>query len=887
MNTVDVESFSSNSELYNYMYDNGLLKPANGMNEMQIFNIFIKMSNSMGLKLSKEQLFYGLNSNRLIMCSAGAGSGKTTTTNLKVINLTAIQGFNPRRVAFISFSSTSVSDIEENYKRLLNQANMYLKKFNTNEMRANGHELGCEYLPNIRSLNSLTYNILDQFKSRFGLAHVDIIKTEDSHNYMRSTLQAFKKDKVITGFTDNAVKWLIELYDYCNETLLTPIDLAHSEKLVKLGIGADVVQKILDSYRTKLEISGTLHHSDTCRMIVDKAKEDKEFAHILTEIYDAIIVDEYQDISESVYQLLNFMSGDKNIHWAVGDGNQSIYSFKGSRMNNCERFVEEHPGASLCYLTYNRRCREEIIQYANCVLEGIPTKINNKIRSIKDGGVVNIHEYSDKFQVLNELVDRLKTVPKSKLSEICIGYRRNMSCYYIVNLLTMAGVPFRIKDDYLPGNDKLSITLEGILALLRSPSNYRVIAENLYRVAGINKTMPKPDGKPNERIPIDFEEIMDEYDVEYFYEIPLEALPLRSSIETVKAEFEMLEELSNKIKSKGKLCDIIPGVMELLRKNFWNYTASVLEFPKDLEDLVISDYSRDMTFIQFKEYKMKLEEDIQRYVSRGYGVQLSTFHSLKGLEYEEVNLIELEGGIMPLLSITSDATEEEILENLYEELRLFYVACTRAKDTLNLYWDIKSPSAFISINDLYITNKAERIGAFDSNLDKVLDSNISNTPVDKATTTDTEIEELLSSSDLFSDGDLFDGGDINELESLINGFDDDLFSESVPDDGEDKIDEDVIDITSYNEVEVEVDNTVEENSVKESEVYKGLNAEELLKKARDSSASSPKEQQEDIPEYIAEDVEELEFSSVEGFVDVNEGDILANVIKLVCDIVEV
>lgn len=892
---LDVEQFKTNGELFNYMLDSKLIKPVNGLNELQIFNLFVKMTNSMGLKLNKEQLFYGLNSNRLIMCSAGAGSGKTTCTNLKVINLTAIQGYNPRRIGFISFSTSSVEDITYNYQRLLNQANMYLRKFNTDERRRNNQELGCDTLPNIRSLNSLTYNIVDQFKDRFGLVSIEIVTAEKSSAIMRSTLNAYREDKIISSYGENAVKWLLDLYDYCNETMLSVIDLANSEKVVKIGVDPKIIQSILDSYRDKLKISNLLHHSDTCKMVVEKAKSDEEFRHILTDIYDVIVVDEYQDISESVYQLLSIMIGKTNMHFAVGDGNQSIYGFKGSRMNNCERFIEEHPDASLCLLTYNRRCREEIIEYANCVLEGIPTRINTKIRHIREGGVVNIHEYSDKFQVLHELVDELKNVPKPRLSEICIGYRKNISCYYLVHLLTEAGVPFRIKDDYMPGNDKLSITIDGLLSLLRSPSNYRIISENLYKVCGINKLMPKPDGRPDEKVPINFEDIMDEYDIEYFYEIPVEALPLRSSAETVKAELEVLEELSRRIKSRGKLSEIIPSLIELMKKNFWDYTSSVMDFPKDLENLVIADYNRDLTYIQFKEYKLQLEENIKRYVDRGYGVQLSTFHSLKGLEYEKVHLIELASGIMPLLSITSEATEDEILENLYEELRLFYVACTRAKDELNVYWDVESPSAFVTINDLYIANKAERKGLLDTNLDKVLSTKIEN--VDLSSKANTEGLDL-DTEDLELDLGIDLGDDAHEGIDLFGDEDtdiDELFDDLLGDGEVDKV-FDTKENKDTNHTDIDNSDTgfiddlridTEDKVGSEGGVSKGLSASDLLEKAKSSSARNQEETKADIPEYIAEDIEELEFRTTEGFIDINEGDILANVIKLVCDIVEV
>lgn len=696
----------TNRELLDLMIEHGLVKPANGLTVNQIFNLTLKVCRRLNIELNVEQKFFLMNDADIVQCEATAGAGKTTMTLLKLLLAIALKGVSPRTMCVVTYTTSSVDDIKHKIRNMMYKVNLALSE--------NGLEIS--ELPNIRSLNSLSYNIVKQFQHLFDIYNPTIASKSEQATFMSRVLNRHKSSGEIKVITDSLVDDLLSLYDYLNERMLTASEISTDVVVTKVDLPVTIIERVLHEYSLDIKLKDKVHHSDCTRMIVELYRKHKEasgesqFVKFLDGLYSYIVVDEFQDVSESMYQLTLILAKGKKFI-AIGDGDQSIYVFRGARSNNCERFAKEFDNSSMCLMTYNRRCGQNIIDYASESLELVSERIPKSIKGINSGGSVEVVEYSDKVAVLENLAKELSTRPIKELSNVCIGYRKNLSCYYITNVFTEYGIPFRVKEDYMVGSDQLSIVLDTVLDLLKNCKSIKRISEHLYKVCGVAKVQKYEDKKD---VTEDFyDDLFDDEDIDYLYEIPVEKVKLRARKEVVEEELLILEQLCKDLRKGKSVGSVVERLMPLLKKNYWDYYADAIGFPLDLEKLVLRKYNTELSYIEFRNDRTKKEDLIKKLVSQGKGVQLSTFHSLKGLEFDEVHLVELAGDTFPSIVVTEYMTEADMVKEIDSELRLFYVACTRAKHKLVTYWDVNNISAFYEINDNYrsklASNKLESI----------------------------------------------------------------------------------------------------------------------------------------------------------------------------------
>lgn len=709
-------------QLIKHMIDEGLTSPSNSkgyfetfkkLSSAQIYQLILRCGKQARLdySYSNEPIYYLMRDARIILVSATAGAGKTTLTCNKVDREIRFIGRNPRRVCMLSFNNDSVNDMKRKMLQVIETNNLVTRQY--------GIYLDEKAIPNIRSLNSLTYNLMDQYKEYWHISRIDIITGEEAIIEMSKTLNALSVDIPEIMVSEDLISNCLAIYDLLNETCSTIQNIHNMSAVIDTGLSVEILEKIIDSYSAKLHIKGKFHHSDTARMILQRCEEDESFRKVVENLFDLIVVDELQDISESVFRLIKIMVNTKNRLIAIGDGDQSIYGFKGARPDTCYKFKDDFPEAELCTLSVNRRCAENILNYAKEVIKGIKNRIPQDLKSIREGGNVLINYYSDNNEIIDYLANYLSSVPKEQLGRMCIGFRKNVTCYYITQKLMEHGIPFRVRPDMMPGADKLSGHLKGLFSILKSPSNISLALTHLYKITPLKKLSDNDRKKLVEGLDI----YMEENDLEYFYEIPAELLPLRNYKKSEYLEaIEIIEKASNLLRRRGTMKQVLDLIYPLFEKYFWNFTRAVSSFQPELEDMVRSIHSQDETYIEFQYRRKEMEDRIKRYMDKGYGIKLSSFHSLKGLEFDEVFLIELDANNLPLIKCSDNVTDEELTNLVNEEMRLFYVAITRAKNKLHTFWSNVNISPLAYINDNFETQTSNL--ALDLDLDSDINTDL-------------------------------------------------------------------------------------------------------------------------------------------------------------------
>lgn len=916
--------------------ESSVVKKFKPLSVNQIYQLLKQCGASLGYELDNENLYYLMNDSRVNLVLATAGAGKTFSICVKILRSILLQGKNPNKVCVLSFSKKSVEDIKLRIESTMRGFNMVCRRFDI--------YLDNSEIPNVRSLNSLTYSIVDQFSDKFGIANLKIADDIMVREVMSQVIKSCEKDTGKFRATDNMVPDIVSLYNLLNETLEDVEDYAEHSYIKGNNLTVDLVKRMIGSFKSLMKIKGLVTHSDTGKMILDLAEVDEDFKKQLSVFYDLVVVDEIQDVSEATFRIIKLLVGDKNELWGVGDGDQSIYKFKGSRSDNCELFAQEYSDAVLSHLTLNRRCGDNILEMGRIILENTPNRKGVMPRALKKGGRVTHHIYSNKITPLENLVLKLSKEDKGKLGDYCISFRKNFSAFYIVNMLLEVGIPFQIRDDFRPGEDLFSRSIGDALALMRSPSNVNLISRTLFKISGISKQPPlemvnkvlgknykRNDLYNNDIVGRYYEECMELEDCYYFYELPEKYFSVRQNNLDFDRQMKELEELSGEVRRGVMLTQLTPKIKRILDKNYWNFTKKHVNFPEELEEMVLKDLTREMTYVEYKHMKGDQEERIKRYITKGMGVQLSTMHALKGLEFREVHLIELDSTNMPM--INNSGSDQEILEDLCEEMRLLYVAVTRAKESLHMYWSSVEPSPFMPMVNEY-NDRMKQVLVEAKEKDLVLEVPGFNAVSDKIELdfkeykeeykeeefevgTGLELEQVDSEFELeleleldekILNGELSTGeedlkdeeSEITEIENvdLYLGSEDDVDVKDV--DGGDLIleygeeilgfDEDLI---NNGELDLSIDNsnTVEEHTDKkevESIDKINNNANQKNTKERVSKLLTKILTEKEIstlPKYNVEDIMEEELERLhprDDFVEIKEGEALRNILGLIC-----
>jgi len=728
---------STSKEIAEYLINNKKLNPSlparddnpwyKELTPVQIYRITLECAKALKLNLEQEPLYYILNDSKNIGVAAGAGSGKTTTTTFRLFRQICLSGYNPKKICVMTFTKEAEKNIVSKFEYIRNTCNPILKRY--------GIYLDKTQAPIIKTLNSLTYNIILDFPKVFGYKPKNYIVSD--------TVAFFKMEEVLKVYADqfnlntnkNSANILISYYNIQIESQLFYEDMCKQWEIQNMKFNPSTLETVFKAYKVKLDILGVCHHSESCAMILEKCKEDLNFKNTLENIYDYIVIDEAQDITENVKQLLKILINDKNKSCIIGDDDQRIYAFRGSLKKRLVDLFAEFNSSEICTLSLNRRCKKEILEFSKIILDNIESRFPMKIRSNKEGGEVEVCLYENNEVVYNSICERFNNINPKDLKSICVSYRNNITGFILSNLFLEKGIPYIIKDNYKPGNDFMSKALQGIFNMLNLPSNSKIISENLFKVTSLTKkpislekvkevisedkllryynkkNLTTRDLNNEVLIELYVEEIMKLENQTYFYDTDfLKYFSLKSGLspEDLEEDLRILKKLSKDLRGDNiyfealSLKEILPSLLKLFNKYYWLFMKKTKDFPEVLEDIIINDMtSREETYMEWLMRRENQMNEICKLSSKGIGVTLSTFHSMKGLEYDEVILIDLEKDVFPSIRITEGMSDEEKITLIEDELFLFYVASTRPKNKLIMWWSETNKSLFYPLIEEY------------------------------------------------------------------------------------------------------------------------------------------------------------------------------------------
>ncbi len=592
-----------------------------------------------------------------LLVLAGAGSGKTRVLTHRIGWLNEVVGVPAHGVLAVTFTNKAAAEMRGRVEALLRHG-------------SRGMWIG--------TVHGLAHRLLRLHWQEAGLPEsFQVLDADDQVRLLKRVAADLELDE--GRFPPRQMAWWINAQkdegrrpkhiqpaggDFYGKTMLRVYE-AYEERCQRAGL-VDFAELLLRAHELWLQHPPLLHHYQ------------QRFRHLL--------VDEFQDTNAIQYAFVRVLAGESGEVFVVGDDDQSIYGWRGARVENVQRFLSDYPGARTLKLEQNYRSTGNILAAANAVIAHNPERIGKQLWTDTGEG-----EPIDLFAAYNEVdearfvVERIQAWIREggSAGDNAVLYRSNAQSRAMEEQLVQAGLPYRVY-----GGQRFfeRMEIKDALAYLRLVANRaddaaferavntpprgiggktldevrRHARENALPLFGAAKAMSADGsglaGRARNALR-GFIELMDALEADILDS------PLHEQFDHVITTSGLRVHYANE--SRGQLDSRVDNLDELVS------VASRFERPDDEELAGMSELVAFLGYaaLEAGEGQAEAGED---------GVQLMTLHSAKGLEFPQVFLVGMEEGLFP----SGKSLEES--GRLEEERRLAYVGLTRARQKLVL-----------------------------------------------------------------------------------------------------------------------------------------------------------------------------------------------------------
>ncbi len=621
-----------------------------------------------------------------ILVVAGAGSGKTRVLTHRIANLIEGHDIFPSKIMAITFTNKAASEMKNRIESLVGPVTrqMWVGTFHAicvRILRRDGQHIGY-------GSDFVIYDTTDQkalLKNCYKTLNIDEKHTPIKHYQFK--ISAAKNDMV---------------------------DAKAYEKLYEGDFREREFIQLYKLYEERLLANQAMDFDDLLLKTIELFKKFPEILSTYQNRFQYIHVDEYQDTNRAQYELVKMLSSKHENLFVVGDGDQSIYRWRGADVRNIQEFEKDYMGAQIYKLEQNYRSSKNILSLANSVIKNNPNRREKNLWTDAEEGE-KIHYYGgyDEKDEARYVVDQIQKRLREgefKASDFAVLYRTNAQSRAFEDALMYQGIHYRVIGGAKFYDRKEIKDIMAYFKLLVNPfddvSFLRVINEPKRSIG--DKTIQKiQDYAQREGLSLlnavrHVEEIegitgKTKGNIEGFTKM------IASLTSMVESHFitQIFDELMT-------LSGIISGY-ELERSveadaridNIYEFRTVIEEFEKRSESPNLRDFLAETS----------LRSDQDGIDETQEGVLLMTLHASKGLEFPVVFLVGLEDQLFPSFRSMDD---DEAME---EERRLCYVGITRAEQILyvthakhrNTFgrFEPRQPSQFLAEMDLDVLEGVE------------------------------------------------------------------------------------------------------------------------------------------------------------------------------------
>ena len=585
-----------------------------------------------------------------VLVFAGAGSGKTRVLTYRIAYLIEKKGVRPWNILAVTFTNKAANEMKGRIAELLGERaeRLWAGTFHgtcARMLRERGHEIGVDR----------DFTIFDD---------------TDQMALVRESMEALDLDQ-----KQFAPRDILNLISRAKEQLIGPDEF---EKHFA-GRMEVVARDVYKTYQDKLAQNHALDFDDLIMYAVQMLRDKPGVLEHYQSRFEHVLVDEYQDINYSQYQLVKTLAAKHGNILCVGDDDQSIYRWRGADVGIILQFESDYPDATVYKLEQNYRSTKKILEAAHHVVKRNQGRANKKLWTENDEGcditvLESANELEEAANIVRAIQDKV-AYENGRYSDAVVLYRMNAQSRVFEEAMVNARMPHRLIGA-MRFYDRREI--KDVIAYLRLAVNpYETVS--LRRVInvphrGIGRTsMDRMEGfAASEQIGL--------YDalrrIEEATDVPKRA---RESMAKFAELVDHLHQMSGDVSVHRLTEEVLEtsGYVQALRDEPKMEAQTRLENVQELlsvtEQFELNDEETSLpAFLE----QVALISDIDTYDESGDAVTLMTLHSAKGLEFPIVFMAGLEEGIFPHRRSMGDR------EELEEERRLCYVGMTRAQKDL-------------------------------------------------------------------------------------------------------------------------------------------------------------------------------------------------------------
>lgn len=571
---------------------------------------------------------------------AGPGSGKTAVITMRTLRLIEKCSVPPEKILVITFSRAAALGMKSRFQTISDN--------NYNSV-------------NFGTFHAIFFKIL---KSVYSYDKSNILTDEDRYRIIKDAVLI---NKIKTENETELVQKLSKAIAELKGNAMAPEDTA-----VRI-ISAEEFGAVYNYYEKRLKEEQKIDFEDMMLKTTELFKKEPELLKSWQERYSHILIDEFQDINRLQYELVKMLGAPQNNIFAVGDDDQSIYGFRGAGPELMFEFERDYKNVKRVLLDVNYRCAPEILKAAVSLIDHNRKRFRKKLNSA--GEKSGICEYrifgslEEENRFITNSICRLREERGEQKADIAVLYRMNHEVRSLLNMLEAEGIPCRIHEHMssvfehrlcaeliaymkLAGGDTAR---ENWLKIINRPKRY-VTRESLEtETVSIDALIAVNTARPyvTERL----------RKLKYDLNV-LAGLDPFASIKYIRRAIGYDDCIREYSAAKGSPADELLEILDELEESAHGFN-SLGEWLEAVE--------------RFKKEARAGEKvsDWDCGSEEKKPVELMTFHSAKGLEFDTVFIPDLLEGFVPQKRAETEA-------ELEEERRCLYVAMTRARDRLYL-----------------------------------------------------------------------------------------------------------------------------------------------------------------------------------------------------------
>jgi len=619
-----------------------------------------------GLNDAQREAVTAENQHALIL--AGAGSGKTRVLIHRIAWLTEVMGFSPYNVLAVTFTNKAASEMRGRMEDLIGS-------------QALGVTMG--------TFHGIAYKLLRTHFKEVGLPQsFQILDSDDQKRVVKRLLKAMELDE-----TQWPHKQVISFINGEKEEGRRPqhIDPGHNPYIMKMV-------QIYQAYEAQCKRSGLVDFAELLLRAHELwLKNPQVLAHYQSR-YRHILVDEFQDTNSLQYAWLRVLAGESGKLFIVGDDDQSIYGWRGAKIENIRQFEIDFNEVKTVRLEQNYRSTGTILKAANALILHNEDRMGKNLWSAgEEGSLIKLYEAFNEFDEARYVCNQAEKWLEQggARSDIVVLYRSNAQSRVMEQALLQAQIPYRVYGG-LRFYDRAEI--KDVLAYLRLIINRTDDAafERVYNhpPRGIgNKTADKiREIAKIQQIPLwQAANLLLAGDLTARAKTSISTfLSLIDNLDKATKEDDLQDQVMKVISRSGLQMHFEKDKSEQGQGRLENIDELInavsvfkpreINQSEDAPETNTADFMDTVPMEPLAEFlaQAALEAGEQQADEWEASVQLMTLHAAKGLEFPLVFMIGLEEGLFP-----SQQSQEDN-QRLEEERRLAYVGITRAEQQLVL-----------------------------------------------------------------------------------------------------------------------------------------------------------------------------------------------------------